>query len=742
MSGWELSARNEPSEAPLKTILPEQVATKANDSAAVVRLHTKLMGHYLRERSRQGPNRRQMAIDEDYYDSRQWRAEDMAVLQERGQPALVFNRIKTPINWVIGTEKQQRKEFKVLPREESDGANAEIKHQVLSFLDDVNRSDFHRGKAFEECVISGIGWSEVGYDENLEQGIFSRSQWWREMYQDSLDKSFDLSESRYVIRVKYVDLDTAIGYFPEKESMLRQVAMDEHSLAHDDLWYFNEKLNTVDPYAELDDTFGDRSSYITGDVFDGGSDQQVKFIEVRYRVPIKGSGGKSEIRFALLIDLPGGIIYDIPNPYKHDSFGFVPRYCYRVKSTNMPYGLIRDLRDAQEDHNKRRSKALHLLNTRRVTMTKGAVEDIERLREEAARPDAILEYEPGHEFQLSTDSALAAEQLQLASMSAQHIESGMGVTDENLGRSTNAISGRAILGRQTQGTTVMAGLIENNCVADQILGELTLSLMEQFYDQPKVIRLTQPNGQQQFIQLNQPASGDQQVTNSIVNTKADFVLAKSEASATARQAMFEQLLQIAGMVAPTMPQASQVLTMAALQMSDMPNAANVLEELRSVLGMRDPTKPLTPEETQQRQQQKQAQEMLLAQQAQLEMQTKELTNQQLKQDIEQSVANILKTQAEASDKRTEAIYSAVQTALQILQNPTAAPIADSIARDMRAPNGIPDAVIPKAATPVYDVRDGPIDPAATQQPPTPGIGQNAGMNSPEADPAQTPQPQE
>jgi hypothetical protein len=58
----------------------------------------------------------------------------------------------------------------------------------------------------------------------------------------------------------------------------------------------------------------------------------------------------------------GAMIYDGESPYRHNRFPFTPVWCYRRFRDNMPYGPIRNLRDPQEDTNKRASKILFLLS--------------------------------------------------------------------------------------------------------------------------------------------------------------------------------------------------------------------------------------------------------------------------------------------------------------------------------------------------------------------------------------------
>jgi hypothetical protein len=61
---------------------------------------------------------------------------------------------------------------------------------------------------------------------------------------------------------------------------------------------------------------------------------------------------------------------------------------------------MRRLRDAPDDFNKRMSKAQFLLATRRVEMEEGAVDDIDELRDEVARPDGIVVRRKGRALEI------------------------------------------------------------------------------------------------------------------------------------------------------------------------------------------------------------------------------------------------------------------------------------------------------------------------------------------------------
>ncbi len=56
----------------------------------------------------------------DFYSGSQWSEEDLAILNEQGRPAVVFNRVARTINAVSGTEVQNRQQVRYIPRELGD----------------------------------------------------------------------------------------------------------------------------------------------------------------------------------------------------------------------------------------------------------------------------------------------------------------------------------------------------------------------------------------------------------------------------------------------------------------------------------------------------------------------------------------------------------------------------------------------------------------------------------------------
>lgn len=645
-------------------------------------LHRRLLGHYQRELDRQQDNRIEQAQDEDYYDNIQWTEEEAQILRDRGQAPLTYNVISQTINWIIGSEKRGRIDFKVLPRGKEDAKPAEKKTNLLKYLSDVNRTQFHRSRAFEDATKVGIGWLEDAVtDDDEGEPIYSRYESWRNILWDSASTELDLSDCRYVTRTKWLDLDLCTALFPDRVALL-----DRSAMTGDRLGYDNANGDEVMDYAE-----DQRDSLARGVVDIDVKRERVRVIEVWFRkpekvkkilagsfrgqafdpehpghagVPPQAIGERLQMRMYVALMTTEGLLYVGPSPYHHNRFPFTPIWAYRRGRDGLPYGVIRGLKDIQSDINKRASKALFILSSNKVIADEDAVEDWEETLEEISRPDGVIRLKPGNKrFEISADRELAPAHLDLMARSIGMIQSVSGVTDELMGKSTNATSGRAVEARQQQGMMSTSKLFDNLRLAAQIQGEKQLSLIEQYMTEEKQFRITNSRGNADYVSVNTGLPEDD-----ITRTKADFVIGEEEWRATMRQAQADQLME---MLTHMPPQVALVLLDLAVEAMDIPGREEMVKRIRQVSGMRDPdATELTPEE-QAAQQAAAAQQQLQQRAMMAEIATKEST-------AAKNMASAQKTQAEIAGTQVTTQLTAVEAAQLAMTAPAILPVADGI----------------------------------------------------------------
>lgn len=703
----------------------------------------------------QAEERLQMAIDEDYYDHLQWRYEDALVLMDRGQAPLVFNESRQTIDWVLGMQKRMRTDYKILPRTQEDEKAAEAKTKVFKYVSDVNLAPWHESRAFKQAALSGLGWLEEGINTNpSEERIFAGSEDWKNILRDSRDLGFDQKASRYLFRKKRTDLDYAIALLPHARQHLTSQANDAADFVKigDDAWYLGERLTgatdlTGNTGLSISGQFRDRSAYIGGDRrWDIGRRLAVDLVEAWYRVPervkvfARGPLAGKEfnakdtghdqlaadgwamyeavvMRMRVMICTEDAPLWDGKSPFKHQEFGLIPVWGYRRGRDGMCYGLMRGMRDLNDDINKRASKALHAASSNRVVIEKNAVDDIEKARTEAARPDMFLTVKDLNKIRFEKPVQDMQANLEMLTLNREMLRNVGGVTQANLGQDSRAVSGKAIGLQQDQGGLTTSELPDNLRLARIMAGRRRLSHIEQFMTEPKVIRILGNAQPIEWLPINQPQE-DGSLLNDITNSEADFIIGETNYRESYAQAAMESMMELLGKVGTFAPQVVLTVLDLVVESAEITNREEWVARIRKLNGQRDPNKRPTPEE-EQADQQKAAMEQ--RQQA-IQIETMQAGLDKLRKEVE-------KLDTEALLKRVESMFSALQAAQIVALTPGVAPVADTIAagagfKDQAGEDPAIPAVPPAAAALAQQT------PPVTGQPQSPLEGVQGGIETP------------
>lgn len=580
--------------------------------------------------------------DHEFYDGRQWKDEEIMELEARGQAPLVFNIVKQMVDWIVGTERRTRVDWNVLPREEGDVQAAGLKKELLKFISDVNKAGWHRSAAFKDQVISGLGWLEdCVVNARNEEPLVSRHQDWKGMWWDPHSRDMLFKEARYLLRKKYLDLDYACAMFPERVATLRASAQSN----------LDPGLELVDDDAMLSSLYVGSRSILAGSValILGTARQRVPVFEFWYRQPVAfkrlesccgddsdplhgkdfdatngehvqaansnlftlTEGVTDKMRVAFLCET--GLLKVQDSPYRHQDFPFTPLWGFRDHLTGMPYGVVRPAIDPQCDYNKRRSKSLFLLSVNRVLYEDGAIDEAheEDVLFEASRPDGRVRVRAGalqnNRFKIEPQIDMMTGHVRLMEEDKNNIHESTGVTRENVGQESGAISGRAILAKQQQGAVTTAEIFDNYRLAIQSSGEKNLANVEQFMALPKVFRVLGPEGKARWERINQPEwdPETQSVTfsNDVTQHNADFVVDQQDYRETMRMALSESLFEMMGRLAPEV--AVNLLDIA-IELTDLPNKQALANRIRAINSQPAPGQEDSPEAAQARAAQEQA----------------------------------------------------------------------------------------------------------------------------------------
>ena len=709
-----------------------EVAEKASTEQQKRDLYVRLKSWFELEHMRQQVNRYQMALDCNYYDGEQWLPQEAADIRARGQNPVVFPEIKPTIDWLLGTERRTRRDYKVLARNaKTDEAtqDAELKTSLIKYLDDVNRTPFERSRAFDDAVKAGVGWIECGVTGDPEdEPIYKRNESWRNCLHDSIGATRpDMQDGRYFFRFKEIDLDVAEAYFPKQEEELRRAStMGDWSGPDDGDWGGSWPAARVTGSTDMPMRWINYNP--ESDVLNPR--KRVSLVECWYRAPTRettGAGGSSMDRarmgMRVAIFTKFDLLIDLESPYRHNKFPFVPMWCYRRKSDGLPYGVVRNLRGPQDDLNKRMSKAQFLLSVNQLRIEAGAIDkevmDLDEIREEIAAPDGIAIFAKGAlsglKVQVREHGDIAQGHLALAERDSMTIRSASGVTMENRGAGPNSQSGKAIIAKQDQGAMVTAEIFDNMLFAHQLEGEITVSLIEQFYNEEKTFSVTGDRYKLDYHTINgrDPVTG--QVLNDVTQHKASFVIGEAPWRQALAEAAFESTMQMLAQLGPVAPQVVTAILDLVFEWADVPNKQLILQRIRSVTNVPDPDKGETAE------QQEQAEQKAQLAKAEFEAQLASF-----RATIREAEAKGAKLEADAMAKSMETLLAAAQAAQIVTAAPQIAPVADELARsvgfnDMQGDGALngPVPINPSPAVPDPQQADGAL------------MGAQAGIESPE-----------
>jgi hypothetical protein len=612
-----------------------------------------LEGWYQDQVDAHAENRREQLLDCNYYDHEQLDERTRRVLEARNQAPLQFDMTHAVIDWIAGTERRTRVDWKVFPRGPEDTDAANVKTQLLKYITDAGQISWERSQAFKDAVKCGVGWMrEFAQMDHDDVPVTVQRVDWKCVRWDEFSRADDLRDCRSMNIDRFVDLDYAIGMFPRLASSLREASSHCIDSGYE---YLQDDWTVPSLFHGRQSTTG--GVYSASNRRGGRQRARVHLVETEYRRVVTekrvraltsdyaelsgiswddtdGELADLQNRKIITVDdrpvermwvaiwVPGTKIMCLheQRPYRHDKFSLTPVWCYRRDRDGLPYGVIRGIRDPQDEYNKRRSKALFAASVNRVLYEEDAIAngvDEEDFLDEVAKPNGQIKLAAGAmakgAVKIESGLQVAEGHIRLMEQSERHIFQASGVTRENLGLDSSSQSGRAILAKQQQGAVTTAELFDNYRRAIQTSGEKTLSLAEQYIGFPMFVRVLGQQGAE-FIGINQPVfdpiSGRVVFENDIQQSKADFVVDQQDYRETTRMAMAEMLMESISKMPPEL--GIQLLDLA-VDLTDLPNRQEITQRIRSITGVGQPADPAQQQAQQQAQQAAQALEQQAAQ---------------------------------------------------------------------------------------------------------------------------------
>ncbi len=416
----------------------------------------------------------------DYYDSDQLTRAELAKLEERGQPAIVINRIKPAINGIIGVTEKGASNPRAWPRNPGDTDSADVATDVLRYIADFNRFRRLKQDCFKDLLVPGTMAALVGVDPDSQITITQVR--WEEFFFDARARRADFKDARYLGIAKWMYADDVAALYPDHDGLI-QSSVD----------------NSGGVGVVPDESYQDRplNGPGTGGAWIDPKQRRLLVCEVYYR---EGAWKRAVFTGTGLLEFGASPYLD----HKGRPDCPIEAHSAYVRRDNGRYGAVWDMIGPQDEINKRRTKSVHLLSTTRIEVKDPSAIDVDAdvARREAARSDGVIPYGWG----LAPNVAEFQGNIEMMAEAKAEIER-MGPNPAVLGRSEQDASGRSLLARQQSGLIELANLYGALEDWELRIYRQCWARAKQYWTAPQFIRVTDDEDAPKFVGLNQPIQG-------------------------------------------------------------------------------------------------------------------------------------------------------------------------------------------------------------------------------------------
>ena len=509
----------------------------------------------------------------------QWDASTVTQLEKEDRPHITINKIRPTVNVVAGFQRLNPYEPSFLPRTGDDLESCKVALGVTKYVLDNCVYSYEEGRVFLDAIISGLGVIGTGVEwdfESLDADVFAKRTSPFDVYPDRESQDPFWRDAERIHSARWVLKDNLINIYPEKEDEIKAIierysSDEDDAVTQKDGLYFDRETKKVrliqtwykEHYVEKVYVMDDKTVVPEDEMPDELKDVAKGTVRIPlYRIRVSSWIG----------DL---LLEDMESPYKHKYFPFIPVPAYQTgeEGDSGPDGIVADLIDPQRETNKRRSQALHIINTmanRGWKYPRGSLDDKNKtkLKEKGATPGIQIEYLPmqGHGLEQFGNDGIPIGIMKMEEICSADMREISGINESFLSQQPLAAntSGRALEIRNRQAITSIARIFDNLRIAKLIMMRHLWGttgkpgLIPQYFTDKKVVRITDDGSQaNNFVAINQPQiddMGNTSILNDLTKFDFDIVISETPSMTTQRERQFQQLLEAAGAGIPIPPE--------------------------------------------------------------------------------------------------------------------------------------------------------------------------------------------
>ena len=410
----------------------------------------------------------------DMYHNRQWDREQIWELDNRGQPKETFNIIKSLTRTLVGYYATVVNKAQVEPTTYNDITKATMLNDILK--KEYERSDFDTvdDDIKSNGFLTGIFASHTTVVPTGQVDMFGRNERGLDIVEVSPDtlvldptsKRRDYSDARGIFSFKWMDEQAVRDEFAKNKTTIDKldayanepnVTETEYTYRYDE--EFIGKYRVDNMYLIIHAVFGGESIFYCGDI-------ELSRTKIDY------------------------------NPYTITKI---------IKSNKEEYyGIFHEVIEPQKAINQALVQLQLLVNTNKVIVETGAVEDIDEFADVVARVNGVAEVEDLNGIKIENMSQNVLDQYTIIDKGYQRIKTVLGVNDAMLGEAYAADSARKTKLQKNTGYMTLRYLTGPLELFHKKQATIAARLIADNFTAHQILRVTDDITGNRFIEINKP----------------------------------------------------------------------------------------------------------------------------------------------------------------------------------------------------------------------------------------------
>jgi len=429
----------------------------------------------------------------DLYHNRHYSSDQLAVLENRGQPKETFNVIKLFARMLVGYYSTVVNTVVVRPRNPRDITTSTVLNDTINYIFEQNRFDIEGDQIKLGGMVSGLLCS---FTEVVDTG--KRDQFGRpvnecklhhvpdyELVLDPMSELDDYSDAKYLHRFKWMSEDDANNTFG-KEAVKKMAAYQNFTNAQEA--EFEQRYDRLT---------GDYNYSYSGAGFSGYYRVHDNYLVV-HTVMEDSDGKRWSIYWHDEI-----ILKKTEITYKETRW---PYRVQKIHSSNKAeyYGIFREVKESQKAINQALIQIQLMANTTKVFVQEGAVEDLEEFKTLINRVNGVIPVADLSGIKMEQMTRELLDQYTLIDKALDRIQRVLGINDSFLGMAFASDSGRKV--KLQQNATIMS-LRYITARIESFYTSLAMdvgNLAKQYYRANQYLRITDAMTGERWIELNKP----------------------------------------------------------------------------------------------------------------------------------------------------------------------------------------------------------------------------------------------